>query len=281
MFVRPFLFCEGMLRLSGGAHRILGASEGDEERVALAVDLVSAVPLEGIPEQRVMQSECGRVTIGAKRLQEARRAFDIGEEQRDRADRLLHASNMTLPRTRVQRVATQGAASAIKCYNGADFPLEEGGDMHRAWIPIAISAAVLALGTAPANAATTYQLSGVEVQRSPATFVGTLANQPGIWTATILHEPLNTAPGGTTSITGGSFSITTFSPFTVVPGTITTGLITAGPVTVFNPWSCRQRFGVVGSLTAGSFAGILTHYGFPSGGGCFPLAASFVGSATL
>jgi hypothetical protein len=136
--------------------------------------------------------------------------------------------------------------------------------MHRPWILIAIfSAAVLAFGTARANAATTYQLSGVEVQSSPATFVGALANQPGIWTATILHAPLNTALGGTTSITGGSFSITTFSPLTVVPGTISTGLITAGPVMIFNPWSCRQRFGVIGSLTAGSFAGTLTHYGFP------------------
>src|SRR5919197_6311358 len=97
--------------------------------------------------------------------------------------------------------------------------------MHRAWIPIAISAAVLAFGTTPANAATTYQLSGIEVQRSPATFVGTLTNQPGIWTATILHAPLNTSPGGTTSITGGSFSITTFSTHT---GEINSGEITAG-----------------------------------------------------
>jgi hypothetical protein len=154
--------------------------------------------------------------------------------------------------------------------------------MHRAWTLIAIGAAVLALGTAPANAATTtYQLAGVEVQSSPATFVGTLVVQPGTWKATILHAPLNTTLGGTTSITGGSFSITTFSPYAVFGGTIAHGLITAGPVTVFNRWSCRQRFGVVGSLTAGSFAGVLAHYGFPSGGACVALAASFVGSATL
>jgi hypothetical protein len=153
--------------------------------------------------------------------------------------------------------------------------------MHRAWTLIAIGVAALVLGIAPANAATTYQLVGLEIQSSPATFVGTLVGQPGTWKATILHAPLDTSPGGMTAISGGSFSITTFSPFAVHSGTIANGLITAGPVTVFNPWSCIQRFAVVGSLTAGSFAGVLTHYGFPSGGTCVAVAASFGGSATL
>jgi hypothetical protein len=153
--------------------------------------------------------------------------------------------------------------------------------MHRALTLIAVASAALALGTAPATAATQHQLVGIEVNSSPATFVGTLVDQAGTWNATILHNPLNTSPGGTTSITGGSFSITTFRPYAVVRGTIVGGQITARPVTIFNAWSCRQRFGVVGALTSGSFGGVLTHYGFPNGGACVPVAATFVGSVTL
>ncbi|HEY2939579.1 MAG TPA: hypothetical protein VGJ27_07190 [Gaiellaceae bacterium] len=153
--------------------------------------------------------------------------------------------------------------------------------MHRARTLIAVGATALVLGAAPASAATTYQLVGVEVNPAPATFVGTLVNRPGTWKATILHAPLNTTPGGTTSITGGSFSITTFSPFAVVTGAIVVGQLTAGPVQVLSPFSCTQRFAVIGSLTAGAFAGVLTHYGFPSGGKCIAFAATFAGSATL
>jgi hypothetical protein len=153
--------------------------------------------------------------------------------------------------------------------------------MYRALTLIAVAAAALALGTAPATAATQHQIVGIEVNSSPATFIGSLLDRPGTWHATIRHNPLNASPGGTTSITGGSFSITTFRPYSVVSGTITAGQITAGPVTVFNPWSCRQRFGVVGRLTSGSFAGVLTHYGFPSGSACVAGAATFAGSVTL
>jgi hypothetical protein len=153
--------------------------------------------------------------------------------------------------------------------------------MHRTLTLIAVAAASLALGTGPATAAATHQLAGIEINSSPATFVGTLLDQAGTWNATILHTPLNTSPGGTTSIIGGSFSITTFNPYAVVGGTIAGGQITAGSVTVFNPWSCRQRFGVAGALTSGSFGGVLTHYGFPSGGACVAVAATFVGSVSL
>jgi len=152
--------------------------------------------------------------------------------------------------------------------------------MHRALTLIAVAAA-LALGTASATAATQHQLVGIEVNSSPATFVGTLLDQAGTWNATIQHNPLNTSTGAITSITGGSFSITTFRPYAIAQGTIAGGQITAGPVTVFNPWSCRQRFGVVGALASGSFGGALTHYGFPSGGACVPVAATFAGSVTL
>jgi len=153
--------------------------------------------------------------------------------------------------------------------------------MLRALALIPVAAAALALGTAPATAATPHQLVGIEVNASPATFVGTVLDQAGTWNATIQHTPLNTSLGGTTQITGGSFSITTFSPFAVANGTIAGGQITAGPVTVFTPWSCRQRFAVIGVLTSGSFAGVLTHYGFPNAGGCTAVAATFAGSATL
>jgi hypothetical protein len=154
--------------------------------------------------------------------------------------------------------------------------------MRRALTLICIGAVALVLGTAPAGAATTYNLAGIEVRASPATFVGALLGQSGTWTAIIQHEPLNTTPSGTTLITGGAFSITTFSPSAVVTGTIGTGLITAGAVRISSPWSCSQRFGIGGSLNGGGmFAGTLTHYGFPSASACVAVAASFVGSATL
>jgi hypothetical protein len=44
---RPLVIGERPLRLDDGDDRILGAREGEKERVALRVDLVPAVSLEG------------------------------------------------------------------------------------------------------------------------------------------------------------------------------------------------------------------------------------------
>ena len=134
---------------------------------------------------------------------------------------------------------------------------------------------------ATATAATTYTLTGIEVNPNPATFVGSLVGQTGVWKAVVQHEPLSYT--GTTTITGGSFTIATFAPAGQATGTIDHGSITAGPVTSSNGFTCRQTFTLGGTVngSTGSFAGVLTHFGFLSGGRCNALAATFAGQATL
>jgi hypothetical protein len=132
----------------------------------------------------------------------------------------------------------------------------------------------------PANAAaqTTYDLAGVEVNANPATFVGVLVGQPGTWQAVVQHGTLNKTPGGTTLITGGSFSVSPFGG-SAVTGTITSGQLQAGPVV--GSFLCTQRFAVGGVLTNGSFGGVLTHLGIRSGTSCNAFFATFTGSATI
>src|SRR3954468_18877568 len=117
--------------------------------------------------------------------------------------------------------------------------------MHRVRVLTALLAlaAALALLPATATAATTYTLTGFEVNPSPATFVGSLVGQSGVWKAVVQHDPLSYT--GTTAITGGSFTITTFVPPAQTTGTIDHGTITAGAVTT-NGFTCRQTFGLDG-----------------------------------
>jgi hypothetical protein len=154
--------------------------------------------------------------------------------------------------------------------------------MHRFRLLAAIltvSAAVALPGAA--TAATTYTLAGIEVNPSPATFVGSLVGQYGVWKAVVLHEPLSYT--GTTAITGGTFTIRTFLPAGQVTGTIDGGTIVAGPVSSSNGFTCRQMFTLGGTLNGGSgaYAGVLTHYGYLGSGRCNALAASFAGQAKL
>jgi hypothetical protein len=155
--------------------------------------------------------------------------------------------------------------------------------MHRLRLLAALLAitGVSWLLPAPAAATTTYTLAGVEVNPSPATFVGSLVGQFGTWRATVLHQPLNYT--GTTMITGGSFTVTTFVPAGQVTGTIDGGTIVAGPVASPNGFGCTQTFSLGGTLNGGTgtYAGVLTHYGFLFGGRCNALSASFRGQATI
>jgi len=146
-------------------------------------------------------------------------------------------------------------------------------------IVVAVSA-TLALLVLPigAAAATTYNLQGVEVNPTPATFVGVLANQPGSWEAVIQHTTLDKTPGHTTTITGGSFSIFPLGG-SAVTGTIDHGQLVAGQVA--GSFFCTQSFAVSGFLVNGSFGGLLTHYGIRSGTSCNAFSASFTGFATI
>jgi hypothetical protein len=150
-----------------------------------------------------------------------------------------------------------------------------------------LAAAVLATSalTASATAATTHQVWGFEIgaTSSVGTFWGFLVNEPGTWQASIEHGPLNKTAGGSTSITGGSFSV--FPLLTpAANGTITGGqLIASAPV---GDGFCTQQFTATGTLTsangAGSFQATLTHYGFVSQGVCNALFATIdSGSVTL
>jgi len=133
----------------------------------------------------------------------------------------------------------------------------------------------------PAVAATTYSLAGIEINPSPATFIGSTVGQLGVWQATVLHDPLNYI--GTTTITGGSFTITTFVPARQATGTIDNGgTITAGTV-VSSGFACTQTFTLAGTLNGGTgaYGGVLTHYGILFGGRCNALSASFRGQATI
>ena len=132
----------------------------------------------------------------------------------------------------------------------------------------------------PASAAaqTIYNLTGFETNANPATFVGVLGGQPGTWQAVVQHGTLNKTPGGTTSITGGAFSISPLGVPTVT-GIITSGQLQAGPVV--GSFFCTQGFTLGGFLTSGSFSGVLTHFGIRTGTSCNAFFATFTGSATI
>ena len=62
--------------------RVRGLAERDEERVPLRVDLDASVPLERIAEQGAVLCESDYVAV-TELLEEASRAFDVGEDERD------------------------------------------------------------------------------------------------------------------------------------------------------------------------------------------------------
>ena len=135
---------------------------------------------------------------------------------------------------------------------------------------------------ATASAATTYTIVGTEINPNPATFVGSLVNQFGYWKAVIYHAQLSYS--GTTTITGGYFSITSYYPYVHATGTIDYGgKVIADGVSSPDGVTCKQTFAVLGTLNSGTgnFSGTLTHYGFLYNGRCNAFAASFRGSVTL
>jgi hypothetical protein len=82
---------ERALRLGGGEQAVVRAAEHEEERVTLRVDLFAAALADRLAQQSPVLVENVAVRI-AKLANEPRRLFDVGEEERDRADRLGHPS---------------------------------------------------------------------------------------------------------------------------------------------------------------------------------------------
>ena len=84
----PWMAGDGALRLHGGANRILRLPEGDEERVALRVDLVASGFLKGGAEQPLVVGHHVRVPV-SELPHQLGRALDVREEKGDGAGREL------------------------------------------------------------------------------------------------------------------------------------------------------------------------------------------------
>lgn len=69
---------QGALSLDDAIERIQGAREGDEEGVALRVDLVAVVGKNRRPQQVALVGQDGGILL-AQALEQPRRAFDVGE----------------------------------------------------------------------------------------------------------------------------------------------------------------------------------------------------------
>jgi hypothetical protein len=84
---------ERPLARGGGEDGVLGAFERDEEGVSLVVDLSPAVGCELLPQEAVVigQDSC---VLAALRLEQLRRALDVGEKERCHGGaRFVHGRN--------------------------------------------------------------------------------------------------------------------------------------------------------------------------------------------
>ena len=73
-------------RCSSTGHRLL---EGDEERVALVVDLIAAVPAEDLAQDTAVLAQRLSVGLRAELVQKPGRLLDVAEQKRDRSGRKL------------------------------------------------------------------------------------------------------------------------------------------------------------------------------------------------
>ena len=88
----------GGCRERGGRGR-----EGEEEGVALRVDLDPALGGARVADHAAVLGERLRVGLGAELVQELRRALDVGEEEGDGAGRKVVAHGVIIRRTRASR----------------------------------------------------------------------------------------------------------------------------------------------------------------------------------
>ena len=80
----PVVLSERALRLDRRQQRVAGATEGDEERVALRVNDAAAVAVECLPQQPLVLGNHLAVAV-AQLLEQASRSFDVCEQEGDRA----------------------------------------------------------------------------------------------------------------------------------------------------------------------------------------------------
>ena len=83
------------VRLGRRGQRAGRGREGDEEGVALGVDLDPAVAREGVAHDAAVLGQRIGVRFGAECMEQLRRALHVGEEEGDRAGReLAHAGDL-------------------------------------------------------------------------------------------------------------------------------------------------------------------------------------------
>ena len=159
--------------------------------------------------------------------------------------------------------------------------------MHRVFLLCALAVALAA--PAAATAATSFQVAGIEVSASPATFVGAAKQNGatvGAWYAVVPHTPLSDDPSNPAQICTaaepppcGAFALTAGSQaFTgaFLGGTITfAGLVSTGD-------GCPdQTYAVNGTLTDGAFQALLRHFRKFPFLGCPIVGATISGQALL
>ena len=80
--VRPVTACKSTLSLDRGQHGLVHTREGDEESVALSIDLMAAVVRKSLTEKFVVRRQ--QVRVRASRLPEKPSGpLDVGEEEGD------------------------------------------------------------------------------------------------------------------------------------------------------------------------------------------------------
>ena len=92
----PLVGEERKLSFDGSKHRLARAREGDEEGIALRVDLVAAVSRERCAQQPLMLGEHPLVPV-AELLHEPRRPLDVREQEGDGAARTLRLAHRGAP----------------------------------------------------------------------------------------------------------------------------------------------------------------------------------------
>ncbi len=84
--VGPRMLGEAELARDRAGDGVLGAPEGDEERVSLRVDLVAAVLGERLAEDPLVVGERPTVDVASQLFEQLRGSFDVCEQEGDGAD---------------------------------------------------------------------------------------------------------------------------------------------------------------------------------------------------
>jgi len=125
----PVVLCQSALRCNGGSQSRVGASEGEEERISLRVDLATVASFCRLPEDAAVAVEGVAVPV-SELLEQSCRALDIREEEGDSPARQLGHS-----------VGVRALYGVVKLK-----PSGPNGEILR-WIGSVLGAVLLALGS--------------------------------------------------------------------------------------------------------------------------------------